>query len=289
LAREGGLRLVGADLRAEAPAGVPLDDYVVADFGRAETAEAAIGRVRPELVFHLVGVAAGEAGELYRVNLLSGIHLLESLRRTSPGARVLIVGSAAEYGAAPPAEMPLTEEHPCRPSGAYGLSKHALTLAALDYARQGMKVVVVRPFNIVGAGVPPSLVVGALVARAKKALAGNGDATIAIGNLEPERDFVAVEDVVRAYARLMRGEHWGEVFNICSGRPLPVRAVAERLLAFAPRPVRLEVDPALVRPADAPSVYGSWQKAHRHFGFEPATPLEEALRAAWQQGMGSAA
>jgi GDP-4-dehydro-6-deoxy-D-mannose reductase len=165
-----------------------------------------------------------------------------------------------------------------------------MTLAALDcFKKHGLRVAVVRPFNIVGAGVPESLVVGALLHRMRKALTDEANPTVPVGNLDSQRDFVAVDDVVEAYWRLIHAESWGQVFNICSGRPVPVRAVAERLLGFAPRPLRLQVHPALVRAAEATVVYGSWQKAHRAFGYEPRTGLEDAVRSAWQYATGDAA
>ncbi len=170
LSGEGRVRIAGADLPAEPPADLQLADYRAADLARADEAAALVRHVRPDMVFHLAGRYRGTSDELYAANLLGGVHLLEALRESSPNARVLVVGTAAEYGPAPPEEMPIAEDHPCRPRGAYGLSKHALSLAALDFARRcGLKVVVARPFNIIGAGVPPSLVVGAVLERAKRA------------------------------------------------------------------------------------------------------------------------
>jgi GDP-4-dehydro-6-deoxy-D-mannose reductase len=112
-----------------------------------------------------------------------------------------------------------------------------------------------------------------------------GDPVVRIGNLDTQRDFVAVEDAVEAYLRLIRCDCWGEVFNVCSGQPRSIRSLVEQLLGFSKRPVRLLVDPALVRPADVPVAYGSWEKAHRAAGFAPATRLEDALRSAWNHAM----
>jgi len=288
LAGEGDFHIAGLDLHAQAPDGVPLDDYLPVDLGEASQVAAAVGRVRPEMVFHLAGLVKGHPSDLYRVNLLGSIHLFESLRDAAPQARVLAVGSAAEYGRVDEADMPITEEHVCRSFGAYGLSKYGLTLAAKDYAHShGMKVTVVRPFNIVGAGIPPSLVVGAVLQRAKEALAAEAEPVVDIGNLDTQRDFIAVEDAVDAYVRLIQGEHWGEVFNICLGRPRSILSVVELLLSFSARPVHLRVDPALVRPSDVQTVYGSREKAERAFGFRPTTSLEDSLHAAWEAAMGS--
>ena len=159
-------------------------------------------RVRPDLVFHLAGIQQGEAKDIYRTNVMGAVHLLEAVRQECHSSRVLLVGSAAEYGLVGKNELPVTESTPCKPQGPYGLSKYASTLAGLDWSRQfGMKVVIARPFNIIGAGISPNLFAGALLARAREALATQGDPMVKVGNMESQRDFIAVEDVVEAYMR----------------------------------------------------------------------------------------
>jgi GDP-4-dehydro-6-deoxy-D-mannose reductase len=72
------------------------------------------------------------------------------------------------------------------------------------------------------------------------------------------------------------------VFNVCSGQPRSIQEVADALCAFAPEPVRLRVDPALIRPEEVPIMVGSGKKARDRFGFEPRFTLKDALLAAWR-------
>ena len=263
-----------------------LDGFVQIDLGEFAQVVDLLRRVRPDLVFHLAGIHHGEAKDIYRTNVMGAVHLLEAVRLESHSARVLFVGSAAEYGLVGKEELPITEDIPCRPQGPYGLSKYASTLAGLNWCRQyGMKIVIARPFNIIGAGMPQSLVVGAILARARKALAQGGNPVVKVGNLDSERDFVAVDDTVDAYVRMLEGNRWGEVFNICSGRPYAVRDVVEMLLSFAPRRVQFEVDPTLLRSHEGKVIYGSYGKAKEAFGFVPATPLHDALRLCWSDSV----
>jgi len=288
LTAEGRTRVIGSDLTAEPPADLQLADYHAADLTRPEEVAALIRRVHPDMLFHLAGRCRGTSDELYRVNLLGGVHLLEAVRESSPRVRVLVVGSAAEYGPARSEDMPVSEDVVCRPRGAYGLSKHALCLAAQDYAlHRGLKVVVARPFNIIGAGVPPFLVVGAVLDRAKRALSESDSPVVAVGNLDAVRGFIAVEDAVSAYLRMIHGEYWGEVFNICSGVPYRIRDVVESLLSHSPRPIEYRLDPQLLSSDDVPVFVGSCEKARRTFGFAPSVTVEESLKSAWQHAMGS--
>lgn len=291
LASEASTRVVGLDINPVAPGSTNWHEYHSADISQPEQLNRIVASVRPDEVYHLACLTRSAVGELYRVNVLGTVHVLEAVRATVPQAAVLVVGSAAEYGPAPPTDMPLDEKHFCRPEGAYGISKYAATLAALDAARQhGLRVVVVRPFNLVGAGISSNLVVGAVLKRIVDALRGssqkgNTELTIAVGNLDTARDFLPIADAVDAYVRLLRAGCWGEVFNVCSGQPRTVRSVLEELLTFSPRPVRLQVEANLVRPTDVPLVYGSYEKAAVAVGFRPKGSLREALRTAWDHAI----
>lgn len=282
LSGEGGIRVIGADRAEPEHQGSVLDDFARVDLGEFHQVSDLLRRARPDFIFHLAGIQRGEPQDIYSANVMGTVHLLEAVRQGCPSARVLLTGSAAEYGVVRKEELPVTEDTPCRPMGSYGMSKYAATLAGIGWSRRhGMKVVIARPFNIIGAGIPPSLVVGALVTRAREALARSGEPVVKVGNIDSVRDFVSVEDAVNAYVRMLEGEFWGEIFNICSGEPAPVREVVETLLSFAPRPIRFEVDPALFQPGEVGVIYGSHAKARAAFGFAPAVSLRDALRFCW--------
>ena len=200
----------------------------------------------------------------------------------------LLVGSAAEYGHVPEGEMPIRETHLCNPCIPYGISKHALTLAALIYAKaHGMKIVIARPFNIVGAGIPASLVIGAVLSRIKDALkTDNESVMVSVGNLETERDFIAVEDVSEAYLVMIRSNCWGDVFNICSGEPHSIRTILQSLAKNSIRKIEFQENASLMRSLDVTRVYGSAEKARKILGITPKVPLVSALKAAWDEAIG---
>jgi len=287
LLNESKLIVIGLDLFDSPPENIDLDDYFAVDLGNYKQVKQAIHIIKPDIVYHLAGTFRGSPHEIYKVNFLGGVNLLESIKKITPQARVLLVGSAAEYGSIPADNMPIREDVQCNPINAYGLSKYALTLAGINYFRtDSLKICIARPFNIVGAGIPPTLVIGAILKRAKKAMA-DGSSVVKIGNVNTKRDFIAVEDVVEGYLQLINAERWGEIFNICSGQPRSIRSVIELLLANSVRPLKLEIESDLVRNADVETVYGSYRKAKISFGFNPNYDFEESLRSTWNFEIGA--
>ena len=283
LRREPFMEIAGFDRKAAAAPELGLDGYYQGDVTDAAGVDSAVRSFAPDWLFHLAGVSGSvvPAPCMYTVNVTGTVHVLEAVRRNHPACRVGLIGSFAEYGPADPSSMPVTEETPCRPVGPYGITKYAATLTGIDYAkRYGLRVVVARPSNIVGPGVPESLVVGAMLGRAKKAFSSLRP-VMKVGDFESERDFVDVSDVADAYVRLARSNVSGEVFNICSGRAYSIRRVAEMLIANSSRTITADFDPNLVPASVIRCLYGSHEKATKAIGFRPMTPLEESLKAAW--------
>lgn len=278
----GDASLIGFDRAMPPSAAGDWDEVLHGDVLDPAALRDAVRRAAPAEVYHLAGLARGTDEDLHAVNVEGTLNVVAAVADHARNAAVLLVGSAAEYGRAALRELPLHEALPCEPADGYGRTKHEAVLRGLEEgASRGLRVTVARPFNIVGAGVPATLVVGAIVQRLR-ALEGTGGSTLMMGNLDTARDFVAVEDVVDGYVSLMRAEGWGEIVNLCSGEPCTVRSLVETLIRAAGIDVTVEVDPALVRPSDIPVSYGSFARAGQLWGYHPTIPLAQSLRSAWE-------
>jgi GDP-4-dehydro-6-deoxy-D-mannose reductase len=73
-----------------------------------------------------------------------------------------------------------------------------------------------------------------------------------------------------------RGEP-GEAYNVCSGVAVPVSEVADALIAEARRPMRIELDPARLRPVELPVLQGDPSKLRAATGWAPEIPLDRTL------------
>ena len=135
-----------------------------------------------------------------------------------------------------------------------------------------------RAFSHTGPGQSDRFLVPALaqrIARAEK----DGSDEIRAGSLDPVRDLSDVRDVVRAYRLLALHGDDGEVYNVCSGRGASVREIADHLIAASTRPLRITVDPDLVRPVDVPRLVGDATRLEARTGWLPEFGLDETLAA----------
>jgi GDP-4-dehydro-6-deoxy-D-mannose reductase len=212
-------------------------------------------------------------------NVRSTLNLLEALRQEAPEARVLLVGSAEEYG--PPQYLPVDEAHPLSPRNPYATSKAMVEQLAEFYVEMhGMSVVRTRAFNHVGPGQADNFVVSAFarqIAEAEAARPEGGNFVISTGNLEVRRDFSDVRDVVRAYwLALEAGE--SAVYNVCSGHPTLVSDILTGLVAHSPLEVERQIDPSRLRDNEVMEIRGSHERLTEVTGWRPEIDLSETLR-----------
>jgi GDP-4-dehydro-6-deoxy-D-mannose reductase len=263
--------VVELDLHGAHPLDITDHDAVVAR----------IAAERPDAVYHLaarshVGESWGAGDALTRVNVGGTRAVVDACIRAGVG-RVLVVGSAEQYGAVHGDELPVRESTALRPITPYGETKVAAERVALDAHRDhGLGVVCARAFNHTGPGQPATFLVPGLAARIAVAERSGTD-EIALGNGDPVRDFSDVRDVVRAYALLVDRGMPGETYNVCSGRGVRVGDLAADLVARSSRPLRVTTDDGLIRPVDVPVMVGDRAKLTAATGWSPALDLGRTL------------
>jgi GDP-4-dehydro-6-deoxy-D-mannose reductase len=251
------------------------------DITDREIVEDVLTRHRPDVLYHLAArsdVAASwrDPSGTLRVNVEGTQHVLDGARAAGV-QRVLVVGSAEEYGRVDPADLPLREDAPLRPITPYGASKVAASYVALQaWLGAGLETIRVRPFSHTGPGQLDTFLIPAL-ARRIAAAERDANATVAVGALDPIRDVSDVRDVVRAYRLLMEEGVPGEVYNVCGGTGIAVREIVDQLVGRARRPVRVEVDPALLRPVEVPVLVGDAAKLRAATGWAPEHAIDATL------------
>lgn len=273
-------QVVGWTRSAPAPELEPLARWEHVDLLDRDSVRRAIDRLRPTHVYHCAGVA--HVADLWRDttrglegNVLGTEHLLDALRRAGQPCRVLVTGSAMVYA---PSDAPIDEDHALAPASPYALSKLAQEELARRAVREdGLEVIVARAFNHTGARQTPAFAAPSMARQIAMIEAGRVEPVIRVGNLEAHRDLSDVRDVVRAYAALMTAGVSNSVYNVASGTARSIRSLLDSLVARAKVPVRVESDPARMRPSDVRFLAGNFSRLERATGWRPQISFDRML------------
>ena len=257
-----------------------------------------IRRHRPDAVIHFaasayVGESVTDPGSYYRNNVEGTLSLLEALRDSGGGAKIVVSSSCATYGI--PERIPIAEDAPQAPINPYGATKLVMERMIADFeTAHGIGWISLRYFN--AAGADPELDVGErhdpethLIPRVLMALTGDIPAMEVFGDDydTPDgtciRDYIHVTDLadahVRAVRRLIDGSP-SEAFNLGTGEGVSVR----QILDAAARVVGQEVPHRFAprRPGDPACLVADATKAGRVLAWKPrSTAIDDIQLTAW--------
>lgn len=103
-----------------------------------------------------------------------------------------------------------------------------------------------------------------------------------VGNLSVKRDFTDVRDIVRAYAELALKGRAGETYNVGSGHAVSIQSVLDKIIEFSGTDIKVETDPAKLRPVDVLFIEPDVSKLKRDTGWERCVSLEQSLEDIFQ-------
>lgn len=238
----------------------------------------------PDYIFHLaaqssVAVSWKRPELTVDVNVKGCVNVLEAARELEKKPRILLIGSSEEYGPSREEENPVTENQPLRPGNIYAATKACQGMLGAIYAKAyQMDVMMVRAFNHIGPKQAPLFVVSDFCKQVAEIEKGLKEPVMYVGNLSAKRDFTDVRDIVRAYSELIQKGTAGETYNVGSGHAIAIQKLLEEILKLSTKEIRVETDPAKLRPVDVPVVEADVTKLVKETGWERKYKLEETLR-----------
>ncbi|MCX6563814.1 MAG: GDP-mannose 4,6-dehydratase [Candidatus Aminicenantes bacterium] len=244
----------------------------------------ALAEIKPDRIFHLAAQSFVPASwklpvETFAINALGQINLFEAVLSLKLDPRIQIAGSSEEYGHVNPDEVPMKETNPLRPLSPYAVSKVAQDLLAYQYFMSyGIKTVRTRGFNHTGPRRGDVFVTSNFAKQIAEIEKGKKKPVIHVGNLEAKRDFTDVRDMVRAYWLAADKGEAGEVYNIGSGKTMAMKDMLDILLSLSKAKVKVQVDPARLRPSDVPILYSDCRKFVSLTKWKPRIPLEKTFK-----------
>lgn len=190
-------------------------DEVTVDLLDKKSVKNAINEVQPDVIINSAGIVDPTADTMKNVTFTQNI--LEAVLESDVSVRrIIISGSAGEYGRIQESELPVDESTPLRADAGYGLAKKLEEHVALAFREKGLPVVVVRIFNPIGLGMAEKFLVSRIKRQIEEYLAGKRT-TLEVGRKDSNRDYIAVDDIALAVRLLIEGNPTQGVYNIGSG------------------------------------------------------------------------
>ena len=252
----------------------------VLDICDSSAVDSLVKQIKPDFIYHLAGqssvaVSWKNPQLTVDININGAVNLLESVRKYSPESKVLLVGSSEEYGC-----TCLASENDCMfPENIYAVTKLSQEMLGKVYHKAyGLKTVMTRSFNHIGAGQLPVFAVSDFCRQTARIEKGLAEPVIKTGNLSAKRDFTDVRDIVNAYIALAQYGRDGEVYNVGSSKAVSLQSILEMIISFSSADIKIEKDPARFRPSDVPEIKADISKITADTGWKPLIPLEQTIR-----------
>lgn len=233
-----GLASIGAGnavLRVGRQAGPFVDQEC--DCRDQEKLKEILGSFRPDLIFHCAGSFTNSWEQDFANNLEAAREVLLAVKAISPESRVVLFGSAAEYGDS--YSGAIKETFKLCPVSVYGLTK-AMQTEVMGYfsRKEGLDLCMARLFNLYGAGVSPNLFPGRVSQQIDYVLQGL-KTHVNVHSLAGSRDYVHVRAAACQIFRIALRGRSGEVYNVGSGKLTPNAELLRNLMEEAGLPADL--------------------------------------------------
>lgn len=276
------LQIIGVGSQPDPAADIKplLAQYYQCDL-TSEADVAKIDLAKADVIIHLAGLAAQGKSfqETHRTisdNSAMVINLFERALQQSVAPRFINISSGAVYDSNQP--MPIIEESKTAANSPYSISKVLNEQLCEYYHKRGFECVTIRPFNHTG----PGQGLGYLISDLTKNMAAAGDGGIVqTGNLEPQRDYSDVRDIVRVYSAIAMAKSVPHtLYNACSGKSRAgkeIFALISQELYGSATAVTSEVDPKKLRPNDPAIIQASCDLLKNDFGWEPQYTIEQTI------------
>ncbi|MTJ21036.1 NAD-dependent epimerase/dehydratase family protein [Dolichospermum sp. UHCC 0352] len=203
---------------------------LICDLTNANAVNNLIQEIQPDKIYHLAGSFTNDYSIDYANNVISTKNILDSLINTKMPCRVLLIGSAAEYGLIQESDNPVNEDHPLNPVSIYGLTKVYQTHLMQFYCQvHNLDIVIARTFNLLGKNISKQLFIGRIYQQIEEYKSGKTDKII-LGDLQSKRDYIHVKEAIKYYEIVMNYGKTGEIYNVGSGTSVRLSELLEKII-----------------------------------------------------------
>lgn len=250
----------------------------------ADSLNAWVAESRPDAVIHLAGQtfvpeAFRNPEHTFQTNLIGTLNLLQVLKHNGFHGTFLYVSSGDVYGQVAVERLPIDESLLPRPRNPYAVSKLAAENLCLQWSftEPDWRIIIARPFNHIGPGQSENFLLPDMAQQLIRVRKGLQAPQLQVGDVDVSRDFLDVQDVIRAYLALLASGQSGEIYNVCSGVERNIRELIMQMADLAEVRVTLEQHPDRLRQAEQRRVIGNCGKLRAQTGWQPDITIRSSL------------
>lgn len=238
--------------------------------------------VNPEIIIHLASASSVAYSHLHSqevmdINLLGTINLALAAKDVQNLWKFIFAGTSEEYGIQD--SFPIKETAPLRPNQPYAISKVAADeYLNYLYTSSNFPCIISRAFNTFGRTDNFTFVTESIIVQMLKNLG------VTLGNPNPKRDFLYVDDHVNAYVQMAKHPNILEklgserAINFCSGNAITIEELACKIgVIIGYDNDRIKWKYSYSRPTEIDILEGDNTKAKMLLGWEPQTEIDRGL------------
>lgn len=231
-----------------------------------------------EVVYHLVSTTVPTTSNQHISqelvsNVIFSANLFEACIRCDVKKVVFVSSGGTVYGKE--VDCPLNEKTATNPISSYGVQK--ITIEKLLYLYRymyGLDYRIIRLANPYGPYQRPNGVLGAVTTFTYKAL--KGDEITVYGDGSVIRDFIYIDDAIRAIMKIVNGENKHRTFNLGCGYGTSIKQVLETIEKALG--IKLNVSYLEGRKVDVPVNYLDISRYEKYYGALNPISLEDGIR-----------
>ncbi|UCG91772.1 MAG: GDP-mannose 4,6-dehydratase [candidate division WOR-3 bacterium] len=254
------------------------ETHIPLDIINAEMTQEVLKTHNPDIVFHLAALSSvskslRDRPLTYSTNITGTVNLLEAARLLNKRVRFVFVSTCEVYG---DGGDKIRETNNITLKSPYAVSKYAAELICQDY-QADIDCVILRPFNHTGPGQAEHFVMPTIAKQIAEIEKGKRPPLIELGNIEVEREFMNVQDVINAYTLAIEKCKPEEIYNISSNKGHSVAAALAIFKKLSKKDFEIKIDPSKIRKDDIDLLIGNGRKFSRLTKWKPKTPFTKTI------------
>ncbi len=255
--------------------------YIKCNFKYKKDIDNLLKKIKPDYIFHL----AAKSHPTYsfynpistiQTNFNGTSYLLNSIIRQKFNPKIIIAGSSAQFGVKKRNELPVKENSHCNPEHVYGFTKRLqVMLGELYYKMYGMNVCSAIIFNTSGYGKKFDVFQDFCSQYKKNKKKKN--IILRVGNLENQRDFLHVDDVILALDKIRSKGKSGKSYVISSGKLIKIKKIIDNLSKITKKFFLIKSDKNLFRSFDEKIILGNNSNIKK-LGWKPRKNISKIIK-----------